>query len=264
MGHGKLEMLRAVLPPLLLLVAVLTIWQIATWFFNTPVYLLPSPLQVIEAADEQFPKLANSTWNTAQGAACGFGLSVLVGTMIAFAFSQSRAIRSSCYPYAIFLQTVPIIAIAPLIITWFGTGFQSVVIVSFIISLFPVITNATTGMLAVDPNLLDLFQLNNASRWQVLTKLRLPNAVPHVITGAKTASGLAVIGSIVGEFFAGYGTDEFGLGYLILQTSAQLKTSELFAAVIASTVLGIAIFSAVSLTGATILSRWYDPADERQ
>jgi NitT/TauT family transport system permease protein len=258
MQQTILQFLHKAWPPVALLAFVLAGWQIATVTYEIPVYLLPSPQRVITAAVEGREKLVNATLTTGAAAVSGFGLSLLAGTLIAFAFSQSRAIRSSCYPYAIFLQTVPIIAIAPLIITWFGFGFRSVVVVTFIISLFPIITNATAGMLAVDPDLLDLFRLNNASRLQVLFRLRLPNSVPYIITGAKTSSGLAVIGAIVGEFFAGYGMTEFGLGYLIRQQSDFLKTDELFASVIASTFLGIAIFGSVNLIGATILSRWYD------
>jgi NitT/TauT family transport system permease protein len=173
-------------------------------------------------------------------------------------FSQSRAIRASCYPYAIFLQTVPIVAVAPLIITWFDYGFHSVVLVALVISLFPVITNATTGLLAVDPARLDLFRLCGATRWQILFKLRLPNAVPYLVTAAKTSSGLSVVGAIVGEFFVGAGMGRCGLGFLIRQKLEQLQTAELFAAVIASAVLGVVIFASISLLSATVLSRWQE------
>lgn len=253
-----LDLLRRSLPPTVLLAGLLLAWEAATLAWDMPAYLLPSPWNVAQAVGENPGKLASATWVTAQGAVCGFAASLVVGVVVAFAFSHSRMVRSSCYPYAIFLQTVPIIAVAPLIINWFGTGFQSVVIVAFIISLFPIITNTTAGMLAVDSQWLDLFQLHNARRWQVVVKLRLPNAVPHLITGARTSSGMAVIGSIVGEFFAGYGTDRFGLGYLILLTSSHLKTAELFAAVMASTLLGLVIFGTVSAVGAAVLKRWYD------
>ncbi|MBC8290285.1 MAG: ABC transporter permease subunit, partial [Planctomycetes bacterium] len=142
--------------------------------------------------------------------------------------------------------------------TGVGHGFKRVVVVASIISLFPIITTGTSGMLAVDPDLLDLFRLHRASRWHVWFKLRLPASVPHLITGARTSSGLAVIGAIVGEFLAGYGTDQYGLGYLILMSSSQLKTAQLFAAVISSTLLGLTIFGAMSLLSSTVLSRWYD------
>lgn len=249
---------RNAVPPLILAFVFVICWHGLVRFYDTPSFLVPSPIEVGRVAVDQFDRLARATWVTAMAALSGFAASLLVGTAIAFAFSQSRIIRISGYPYAIFLQTVPIVAIAPLIINWFGNGFQSVVIVAFVISLFPIITNATSGMLAVDPDLLDLFRLHNASRFQVWMKLRMPASVPHIITGARTSSGLAVIGAIVGEFFAGYGRDQFGLGYLIMMTSNQLKTAQLFAAVIASTLLGLAIFGAMSLLSSSVLSRWYD------
>ena len=188
-------------------------------------------------------------------------MSLGIGTLIGIAFSQSAIVRRSFYPYAILLQTVPSVALAPLVILWFGHGFTSVVVVAFIISLFPIITNSTAGLLAVDRNLVELFQMANASRLQALWKLRLPNSIPQIITGAKIACGLSVIGAIVGEFSAGYGTDRFGLGYLITQNSTKLETDYLFAAVLAAMLLGVAIFGSVSLVGELILRLWHAPAD---
>ena len=166
--------LKRSLPPLITLVIVLVIWHVAVRAFGIKAFLLPSPIEVAEAAWRKRVTLLQATSVTALAAIVGFLSSLLVGTATAFLFSQSRAIRSSGYPYAIFLQTVPVVAIAPLIVNWFGNGLHSVMIVAFIVSLFPIITNATTGMLAVDPDLLDLFRLHHASRWQVWTKLRLP------------------------------------------------------------------------------------------
>ena len=246
-----------VLPPLLFLALVVALWHLAAVWFELPSYLVPRPGEVVAVALRNAGAIGSAMRITASAALCGFALSLMAGTLVAFAFSQSRLIERSLYPYAIFLQTVPIVAIAPLIVTWFGTGFRSVVIAAFIISLFPIITSATAGLTAVDPNLRELFQLYNASRWQTLIKLRLPHAVPYLVTGAKVSSGLAVIGSIVGEFFVGYGARSHGLGYLIVQTSGQLKTDYLFAAVLASTTLGLAIFAAVSLFGALLLRRWH-------
>jgi NitT/TauT family transport system permease protein len=255
-----LHSIRLVLPPLLFFLLILGIWQGAVIWFDLPVYLLPGPGRIVVEAAADFSTIVDATRRTAAAAICGFLASLLFGTLVGFIFSQSAMIRSSCYPYAIFLQTVPIVAIAPLIITWFDYGFHSVVIVAFIISLFPIITNATTGMLAVDPLMLALFQMYDASRWQVLLKLRLPSSVPYLVAAAKTSSGLAVVGAIVGEFFVGAGVDRFGLGFLIRQKLEQLRTAELFAAVIASTVLGVAIFATVSLTGSKVLTRWYQPS----
>ena len=186
MNARRLSWLRRIVPPVLFLVLVLVLWEAAVLWFQAPIYLLPGPLRVAQAALDNWSGIAQSTAITAVAAGCGFAASLVLGVIVALVFSQSQAIRSSCYPYAIFLQTVPIVAIAPLIITWFGYGFQSVVIVAFVISLFPIITNATAGMVAIDPLLLDLFHLHNATRWQILFKLRLPNSVPFVVTGAKT------------------------------------------------------------------------------
>ena len=245
-------------PPLLLLAVVLAVWEAAVWAFRVPPFLLPAPHRVAGAVAAHLPDLLAAAGWTAAGAAGGFALSMAVGLGVALLFSQSAALRNSCYPYAIFLQTVPIVAIAPLILIWFGTGFRSVVLVSFIISLFPVITNGTTGLLRVDPALLDLFALHGAGRAQVLFKLRLPNAVPYLVAAARISSGLSVIGAIVGEFFAGYGAQRHGLGYLITLTSGQLKTDYLFACVLACAGLGLAIFSSVGWIGATVLRRWQE------
>jgi NitT/TauT family transport system permease protein len=256
--HNTLKrVLSQALPPVALLLAVAAVWQAAVMVFQVPPFVLPTPLQISRAATENSRTLISATLVTGAAAICGFAASIVVGCLIAFAFSQSTIIRRSFYPYAIFLQTVPIVAIAPLIILWFGTGFQSVILVSFLVGLFPIITNMTTGLTRLEGNLVDLFRVYRASRTQMLVKLRLPAAVPYLITGAKTSSGLAVIGAIVGEFFAGYQAQTFGLGYLVIVTSQQLKTAELFAAILCSTVLGLIIFSGVSAAGNAILARWY-------
>lgn len=252
------RMVQIALPPVVLLVLVVVGWHWAVVTWDIKPYLVPKPARVWMEAWTNARQLLFAIGLTAGAALSGFAGSLLMGTLIACMFSQSGMIRRSCYPYAIFLQTVPIVAIAPLIVVWFGTGFHSVVLVSFIISLFPIITNGTSGMLQIDPDLLDLFRLYRANRWQVLWKLRLPHAVPYLVTGARTSSGLAVVGAIVGEFFAGHSIERPGLGYLI-QQSREFNNPKLFAAVIASTLLGIAIFGLSSLVGSTVLSRWSDP-----
>ncbi len=247
---------RVVLPPVSFFLAVLILWHLAVTGFSIKPFLLPGPLRVAAAIDAHFITLLRAAWLTAMGALCGFLLSFVVGFFIALVFSQSRIIERSLYPYAIFFQTVPIVAVAPLIILWIGYGFHGVVAVSFIISLFPIIANATNGLTSVEPNLIDLFHMNNASRWQLLTKLRVPNAVPNLLTGARISSGLSVIGAIVGEFFTGYATEDFGLGYLIIFASGQAKTDYLFACILFCTVLGLGIFSSVNLMSNMLLSRW--------
>lgn len=245
-----------IVPPLAFFALVVGLWQAVTTIWEIPAYLVPSPARVWNAAREHAAELVRATGLTAGGATAGFALSLAAGTALGLVFSQSKIIERSVYPYAIFLQTVPIVAIAPLVVMWCGNGFGGVVAVAFILSLFPIITNATAGLTSVDPQLLELFEVCNASRWQTLWKLRVPNAVPHLVTGAKISCGLSVIGAIVGEISAGFGTQSFGLGYLITMTSGKLDTAYAFAAVIASTLLSIAIFATVTTLGAAALGRW--------
>ena len=247
---------RVLLPPLLLFAIVLVLWHLAVVLFAIKPFLLPGPLRVAAAIKLHFGSLLGAAWLTAAAALTGFFLSLSAGFLIALLFSQSKIIERSLYPYAIFLQTVPIVAIAPLVILWIGHGFSGVVAVSFIISLFPIIANTTTGLTTVEPNLLDLFAMNNARRWQILFKLRVPHALPNLLTGAKVSSGLSVIGAIVGEFFAGYGTEDFGLGYLIILTNGQARTDYLFACILFCTLLGLSIFTVVGALSSFLLDRW--------
>ncbi len=257
--------IRLLLPPVAMFLVFVAIWHLYATGLRIgsevilkghPPYLVPSPIAVWNAARENFGTLLSATLLTAAGSLSGFAMSLVVGTVVAFLFSQSVLIQRAAYPYAIFLQTVPIVAIAPLIILWFGHGFAGIMVTAFIVSLFPIITNGTAGLTSLDREAVELFEVNNATRWQLLWKLRLPNAVPNLITGARTASGLSVIGGIVGEFFAGYGSGRFGLGYYIFQTSAQLKTAALFAAIISSTMLGWIAFGVVSGIGSRLTSAW--------
>lgn len=249
-------------PPVLVLVLVLVVWEAAIALYDIKPFYLPRPLAVYEkcAAWPMPSGEGNALWHatlqTGAAAGCGFLASMAIGTLLALAFAGSSWLRRGVYPYTIFFQTVPVVAIAPLVILWFGTGFPSVVIVAFVLSVFPVISNATQGLTRVDSRLLELFASYGATRLQLLLKLRLPGSVPYLVAGARVASGLAVIGAIVGEFFVGYGTDHFGLGYQIQATSGQMNTARLFGAIAASTALGLALFGAVGTIGRLVLARW--------
>ena len=251
-------LIENLIPPVLLLALVVALWEFAVWWFEIGAYLLPAPHAVAKAGWEDRWKLLNAAKYTLTATGAGFAISFVAGTLIAMAFAQSAIIRRAGYPYAIFLQTVPIVAIAPLVVAVLGQNLQSVVLVAVIISLFPIITNVTAGLLAVDPKLVELFAVLRASRWQRLLKLQIPTAIPHAITGAKTSSGLAMVGAIVGEFFAGTSGERFGLGYLISSNNDYLRTDKLFAAVFVAALLGIAIFGAVNLVASWLLKRWLE------
>lgn len=160
------------------------------------------------------------------------------------------------FPYVILLQTVPIVAIAPLLIIWSGYTFRTVVIVTVIVCLFPIVNGVTTGLLAIDRETADLFRLYGAGRWRTLKSLQIPSAVGHVVLGAKTSAALAVIGAIVAEFFVGNGTKYDGLGTLMTGWQALTKTDALIAALFASALLGLGLFGLVQLISVTLLRRW--------
>ena len=165
------------------------------------------------------------------------------------------------YPYTILLQTVPIIAIAPLILMWVGPGILAVMTIAFIICLPAIIANTTQGLISVERNMLDLFLMHNAKPAEVLWKLRLPHAVPSLFTGLRIASGVSVIGAIIGELFAGSTrVGEGGLGYAIQYASSQLETDYLFALVFAASALGFAFFFIIMFLEWYFLHNWHESA----
>lgn len=242
-----------VLVPLLVLALLLAAWQGAVWWWRISPVLLPGPGAVLTAGWKIRVSLLEAAWRTALAALTGLSLSIVLGTLTAFAFSQSAVVRRAFYPYAVLLQTVPIIAIAPIVIVSLGRGFSSVAVVSAILGLFPIITSTTTGLLQVDGMLLDLFRLYRASRWQTLLKLRVPAALPYLISGIRIASGSSIVGAIVGEFFVGDGTP--GLGSMIQRKSASLVLSELYATVGVATLLGTVVFGFITVLGEAVLRR---------
>lgn len=255
------RVLSHALPPLATLVFFLVAWDLGVRLLEIPSFLVPSPLAVALGAWENRADLFPSALVTLGAAAAGFAASLILGTLGAVVFAQARWIRASLYPWAIFLQTVPIVAIAPLIVLWSGPGFPSIVLVSFLLSVFPILSNGVEGLTRIEPQYLELFRLCRASRLQELLFLRLPHAVPFLVAGAKVSAGLTVIGAIVGEFFAGYGVSRPGLGYLIQLTAAQMKTELLFASVAASTLLGLGVFLAVDTAATLLLRRLQEPSN---
>jgi len=241
--------------------ALLVLWQAILWIFRVPAFMLPSPWAVARAVVARLPSLLASLAITAEESAGGLIASIVVGVVIALIFAQSRWVRRMLYPYTILLQTVPIVAVAPLILMWVGAGVAPVALIAFIISLAPIIANTTQGLISVDENLVHLFLMHNASPAQKLLKLRLPHAVPSLFVGIRIASGIAVIGAITGELYAGSSqVGVGGLGYSILYASSQLQTDYLFALVLAATVLGFAFFFVVMVLEWYFLHRWHESA----
>jgi NitT/TauT family transport system permease protein len=241
------------------LACLLGLWQLVIWLNHLPAYILPGPLAVANAVRYRYPSLLQSLQITAVEAAGGLLASIVVGVAVAMVFAQWRWLRQTLYPYMILLQTVPIVAIAPLIINWAGAGIFPVAILTFIICLAPIIANTTQGLISVDENLVHLFLMYKASPAQVLFKLRLPNALPSFFTGIRISAGISVIGGITGELFAGSTrVGEGGLGYSIIYASNQMEISYLFALVFAATVLGFSFFFAVMFLEWLALHKWHE------
>jgi NitT/TauT family transport system permease protein len=245
--------LAIVVPPLVTLVIALAAWEAGVRALEIPAVLVPPPSAVLAAGAAERAELAAALGTTAQAAVAGFLLSVAAGTLGGALLAASRVVERGLYPYTIFLQTVPIVAIAPLLVLWFGAGGRAVAVSAFIVSVFPVVANTLAGLRSVEPPLRDLFRLYGASRLETLRKLEIPAALPSMVTGWRVASGLAVIGAIVGEFVAGFSEGNAGLGITVLTAYRQLRTDLLFSAVLAASLLGLAIFGAVNAIGRVLL-----------
>jgi NitT/TauT family transport system permease protein len=244
---------------IVVLACLLGVWQLCVWLLHVPKYMLPGPLVVGASVVNRFATLMQSLLLTAEAAGLGLAASILAGVCVALVFAQWRWLRTLLFPYTILLQTVPIIAIAPLILMWAGSGVFSVALVAFIICLAPIIANTTQGLISVDENLIHLFLMHKATPAQVLFKLRLPHAMPSLFVGIRISAGISVIGAITGELFAGSSrVGEGGLGYSILYASSQLETDYLFALVLAATVLGFFFFFIGMFLEWFFLHNWHE------
>lgn len=239
-------------PPLATFVVTTLAAEAAIRAFDVSPLLLPTPSAVARAAWTWSGALWPALGATTAAVLAGLAMSAVAGVAAAVALSTSRWVERAFYPYAIFFQIVPIVAIAPLLVIWFGYGWRAVVAAAFIVSVFPVIANTLAGLLSVDPALRDLFRLYGASRRARLLKLELPWALPDVLTGLRVAAGLAVIGAIVGEFVGGG-----GLGVVVLEAMRQQRTDLVFAAILHASLLGLALFAAVSGASRLLLRRWH-------
>jgi NitT/TauT family transport system permease protein len=249
--------LQRVLPPVAVLIIVILLWALVVRVFNLPPYLLPGPGAVLSAAVNYRGELTRAVANTAIAAGLGFALSVCGGVLIAVLLSTSRIVQRGFGPYMVFFQTVPIVAIAPLLVIWLGFGRNSVAASAFIASVFPVIANTLAGLLGTDKSLRDLFRLYRAGPMASLFKLRLPAALPNILTGLRIAAGLAVIGAIVGEFVVGTLDVNAGIGVMVLVEKRLGNTDVIIAAVLAASLLGLAALAAINLLSWLLLRHWH-------
>lgn len=247
----------SILPPVISLFGMLVAWEIIVRSLSIAAYLLPPPSVIATAGISNISSLASASVVTARSALVGFSLSIVLGISLAVLLGTSRILERAFYPFAVFLQTVPIVAIAPLLVIWFGPGLRAVSVAAFIVSVFPILANTLTGLRSVDPALRDLFRLHGATKTQTLFLLSLPHATPNIVTGLRVAGGLSVIGAIVGEFVAGFSEGGAGLGIRILESYRLLRTDLLFAYVFCACILGLALFGVTNLIGFHSMRRWH-------
>jgi NitT/TauT family transport system permease protein len=246
--------------PLLAAALLLSFWQAWVMYFDVPSYLVPSPWLIGKTLVADWPLLGAALLTTLKITLLAFGASVLLGSLIAFLFVQSRWIEAAFFPYAVLLQVTPIVAIAPLIIIWVKDPTASLVVCATLVALFPIIANTTTGLRSINPGLADYFKLQGASRWQILVRLRMPSALPFFMAGLRISGGLSLIGAVVAEFVAGTGGTGTGLAYQILQSGYQLNIPRLFAALVLITLTGIALFALLAALTRWVLGGWHESA----
>ncbi|MFB2556480.1 ABC transporter permease [Herbiconiux liangxiaofengii] len=248
------------LPPVLVFLALIGVWYAITYVVldEKRRFLMPPPHEVVAAFfdPETFGEIMVALGRTTLVALVGLAIAMVIGIVWAIAMSQAKWVERSLYPYAVVLQCIPILALVPLIGFWFGFEYPARIIVCVMIALFPMVSNTLFGLQSVDPGQRELFQLQRANRWTVLTKLEFPAALPAIFAGMRISAGLAVVGAIVGDFFFRRG--EPGLGSLLSTYTARLRSAELFATIFVAALLGVAIFALFGWVGKRAVGRWYD------
>jgi NitT/TauT family transport system permease protein len=244
--------------PIVVGVLFVLIWHYAIQALSISKFVVPEPELVLQTLIANRGLLFGSLLITLKITFGAFFLAVLVGTVIAFLFVQSRVVEASFFPYAVLLQVTPIVAIAPLIIIWVKNTTAALVVCATLVALFPIISNTTLGLRSVNSGLVNLFRMNKASRWQTLVKLRIPSAAPYFFGGLRISSGLALIGAVVAEFVAGTGGSSAGLAYQILQAGYQINIPLLFAALLLITVTGVGLFLLMVFLSKLALGNWHE------
>lgn len=227
--------------PLLGVAAIVVVWQVYVSAFGVSRIVLPGPLDILRATLANWPILMRETWPTFLESVLGFALAVAIGIPVAVCVASSRVLNLTLYPILIATQSIPKVAVAPIILVWFGLGLQSKLVIAFLVAFFPIVVDTATGMKATPPGLLELARSLRASPLQIFLKVQFPAALPSIFAGAKVAVTLAVIGAVIGEFVGSLN----GLGNLLLTANSQLDSPLAWAALVWLSVLGIVLFGAV-------------------
>ena len=245
--------------PIIVLALILLIWETVVRLGNIPPYVLPAPDLILQTLIADWSLLWQSLLVTLLTTVEGFLLAAIGGVGLAVLFNQFRLLEYSLYPYAVILQVTPIVAVAPLLLIYLPQPL-AVLVCAWIVAFFPVLANATLGLNSVDRNLLDLYRLYGASPGQILFRLKLPSALPNMLTGIRIAGGLSLVGAVVAELSAGSGGAGSGLAYRIAESQYRLNIPRMFAALILLSAAGVVIFFALSALSYLLLRRWHESA----
>jgi NitT/TauT family transport system permease protein len=235
--------------PLATTVFLLGTWEVLVWFYQLPPVLLPAPSLILATFVSRYQLLLLHLWPTFYQIVIGFILSVVGGVTVAICLTYSRIFRFGVYPIIVIAQIVPKVAVAPLLVLWFGTGATSRLILAFLVAFFPMVINAVVGFTSVDPDTLNLARSYMGSRANVFIKIRLPHALPNLFAGMKVSITLAVIGVIVAEFVA----SQQGIGYLIIWSNGLLDTPLMFAAIILLSAVGLALYGLIAAVESVVV-----------
>jgi NitT/TauT family transport system permease protein len=218
----------------------LALWEGSVAYFRLPAYLLPAPSAVLQAMGTFWHVLLSQLAFTAFAAAAGFAVALVLGIGFGAAITASRTVDRMLYPWLVISHAVPKVVVAPLFIVWIGFGLKSEILFVIVFTFFPIIVNTVTGLKSADPEVLQLARSMGATRWESLTKIRIPNALPSIFAGIKISATLAPVGAVIGEFVA----SNYGLGHVLIQSVGNLETTLAFAAVVVISIFGIAIWYA--------------------
>jgi NitT/TauT family transport system permease protein len=227
--------------PLVVVVAILILWQILVQVLGLKPYFIPSPLKIASTFKVNFRSIADNSVPTIAQAATGFAIGNALAVIMSVWFVHVSAARRALYPLAIILQSIPLVALAPIFLVTLGDGFTTKVVMTAIISFFPTLVNMMRGLASVDTNMLQLFQSVDASRWKVLTKLRWPTSLPYLFAGLRITASASMVGAIIVEWIS----SDTGLGYMIINSTYQFNTPLLWASIVASSLLVLVAFGLV-------------------
>ncbi|EUB97404.1 ABC-type transporter, integral membrane subunit [Rhizobium sp. CF080] len=262
-ARNRDTLLRTLIPICVVIFLVL-LWQFIITVNSIPQYILPGPLAVANSLYNDWGTLSPALWVTTQITMQALALALIGGVGIAIFLVQSKWIETAFYPITVILQVTPIVAIAPLILIYAPTTQVALLICAFLVAFFPILSNMVQGLKSVDHNLLNLYDLYGASRWQTLLYLKLPSSLPYFMTGLRIGGGLALIAAVVAEFAAGSAGAGSGLAFRLLESQYRLNIPRLFAALVLLSLLGVVIFAITSFISWFFLHRWHESSLKRE